>query len=144
MRVMTDKGRKESGPDEDDVLLMYGRAVYLASCLERKIAQVISGGDSSRMDVIGRERYSFFLEDTPAGRFRSLMDRLSEKVPLNSDKETAMRTALEVRNRLLHGYWWERSRDMETPAGRSIILDELAVFADRFSNLKCYLEANHA
>lgn len=141
---MDEGKRSEPSVSIDEVLLAYGRAVYAASCLERKIAMIISGNDRSGMDTIGRERYTFFLEDNAVKRFQSLMDRLSQKIQLSSRFETELRESLSVRNRLLHGYWWERDRDMETSAGRSNILDELTVFSNRFGNLISYLEAGHA
>ena len=119
----------------DEVLLVYGRAVYLASVLEKRIAAVVSGGDASALGRMGRERYAFLLDEKWDGRFRRLVDSLAGKMSVGGQLETDLRAALKNRNNLLLEFWWEHADELETQEGCRSLHEYLAMQCALFNDL---------
>ncbi len=123
----------EQQDDDYTVREMYaefGLAVYQIQCVERSLAIYIAFSNTDGRNIT-RGQYDQIFEEhfsLTLGQLLNSHKDVGESLPV--DIITDLDTALEIRNRLIHNYWWENSVRAVSTEGRKEIIDELSKYVE--------------
>uniref|UniRef100_E6Q7N2 Uncharacterized protein n=1 Tax=mine drainage metagenome TaxID=410659 RepID=E6Q7N2_9ZZZZ len=121
-----------------DVFAHYGRALYLAHCLERSIAGTLlhvewranlKGPMTPLAFQESGDEFFAKLEKMPMGR---LIGRLKNQDDVPLDLRTALDECNAARNVLVHYYFWNRAGEIALDAGQRKMIKECDEFCTLF------------
>lgn len=117
-----------------DVYAFFGLAIYNAQSLERELAMVVAA--SRTIERFTAWDYDDTLAQSVDSTFGALVTKFSEVAepqvkPLLADLERAV----ELRNELVHRYFWNRAVNFASNEGRTRMLEELKEIGDHFDTL---------
>jgi len=125
---------KESEPTAAEIKEVYARfglAMYLAQCVERKLATLLATKYGPGVREMTQTQYDDLLRSLFKQTFGSLTKRLyRNSVETTNDLEQSLEKALEYRNWLAHNYFWERAGHFMTPKGCLFMVEELQEIVD--------------
>ena len=116
-----------------EVFARFGLAMYNAQGLERELVIILAtkyGPGPSRITKTQFDRIFERLESKTLGH---LVDKIAPEI--SEDEQARLKKALEMRNWLAHGYFWERAIEFPSESGRSSMIEELQEAADEFDAL---------
>ncbi|MEK9135979.1 MAG: hypothetical protein AAB393_02550, partial [Bacteroidota bacterium] len=92
-------------------------------------------------DKITKTGYDELLDELFGKTFGGLVTRLRQSTTLPSDFEPRLREAQQLRNWLVHHYFWDRAGMFVTPTGRVKMLAELEELSDKLNELDEYFDS---
>ena len=118
-----------------EVYARFGLAMYSAQCLERELALILAaryGPDPTR---ISEREFDVILEALFSKTFGHLVGEVEEAAALSEEEKEQLQTALNKRNWLAHGYFWDRAVDFLSESGRVSMIEELKEMTNFFKTL---------
>jgi hypothetical protein len=121
-----------------EVYAFFGLAIYNAQSLEREPAMVLAASGTN-------ERFTAWdYDDTLAGNFDSTFGALVTKFSELADPQIKpllpdLERAVELRNELVHRYFWNRALQFSSNDGRAQMLEELKQISNDFDGLDAKL-----
>lgn len=121
-----------------EVFAHFGRAIYMANCLERSIAGALLHVEWRANLKAPMTRRSFqesgaaffaTVESMPMGR---LIGRLKAQRDLQADLRAALDECNSARNVLVHHYFWSRAGEFALDAGQRKMINECDDFCSLF------------
>ncbi len=128
-------------PENDlsrEVYARFGLAYYLSECVHRGLVNAFA------MLPLGAGRVTRprLHERTRAAEAMTLGTLVTAALPvLPKDLHDSLAAAVERRNYLAHGFWWDRITEMGSIEGMTRLVDELNVAANQFRDLSQSLDA---
>lgn len=123
-----------------EVSALFGRAVFFIQAFERQLGITLATLCLSDPDRVTREQYDALLSKNFKKTFGQLFHKIKDDLYITDDIKQEIEAALQLRNFLIHNYFWERKLEFNTSAGRQVMLEELyqacAVFEDVDSKLE--------
>lgn len=124
-----------------DVYTKFGLTMYVLQCLERQLAMALATEYGTGPDKITRTGYDELLDELFGKTFGSLVTRLRQSTTLPADFEPRLREAQQLRNWLVHHYFWDRAAMFVTPTGRVTMIAELDELSDKLNELDEYFDS---
>jgi hypothetical protein len=124
-----------------DVYAKFGLTMYVLQSLERQLAMALATEYGPGPDKITKTGYDELIDELFAKTFGSLVTRLRQSATLPMDFEGRLREAQQLRNWLVHHYFWDRAGLFVTSTGRVTMLAELEEFSDKLSELDEYFDS---
>ncbi len=118
-----------------EVYAWYGLAMYLAQCLERELAMVLSTKYGPGPTKITRGQFDDLLESMFSKTLGQLVRDIRELANLSEYETEQLQVALDTRNWLAHRYFWERAVDFMSESGRESMIEEIQEAAHAFQTL---------
>lgn len=116
----------------------FGKAIYLAQCLEMAIANHLTISLSNLKEDITKTRYDEILTSRCYQTFGQLKQQLLDKEVLNKKYIKKINLAHEKRDWLAHNYWWDRSYEFNHDTTREKMISELETISELFEELNNY------
>lgn len=113
----------------------FGLAAYHSQCVERGLAILLMTSDDAAARVASPDELDAFLEGEFAKTMGRLVKTVTGRVSVKPELEARLRRALDLRNWLMHRYFWERAWDITDAAARERMIDELQEAADFLAQL---------
>lgn len=113
----------------------FGLAVYQIQCVERSLAMYIAFSKTHGRKIT-RGHYDQILEENfllTLGQLLNSLKDIGGGLPAEVIKD--LDVALEIRNRLIHNYWWENSVRAVSTEGQKKIINELSGYIDFLEEL---------
>jgi hypothetical protein len=139
---MTDSNPPAAVSDTE-LLAVYGEALFLAQAMEtgmrifywldKKLPEA-PPGKLPRIDF-SAEPLNDLTMNSLGGFLRQFKRELLDEGTVDVQTRGLMRRlekTADVRNYLVHSYWWERASHLSTPAGRVELLEELRGLVDEY------------
>lgn len=118
-----------------EVYAYFGLAMYMAQCLERKLAITLATRYGPGPTEITRAEYDDLLNRLFSRTLGQLVRDIGKLAELNPEEEERLQRALRKRNWLAHRYFWERAADFFSEAGRVLMIRELQEAVKTFEAL---------
>jgi hypothetical protein len=112
-----------------------GLALYIVQSIERQLAILLASECEPSTKELTTSQYDDLLESLFSETFGELVSRFRKSVELPSDFGERLQKAREMRNWLVHHYFWERVNQFQTPEGRSAMIQELDQITDQLHAL---------
>jgi len=124
-----------------DVYAKFGLTMYVLQCLERQLAMALATQYGPGPDTITNTGYEQLLDNLFSKTFGNLVTRLRQSTTLPSDFESRLLEARQLRNWLVHHYFWDRAGVFVSPTGRIRMIAELDEFSDRLNEIDGYFDS---
>ena len=123
-----------------EVYARFGLAIYSAQCLERELAMLLAASGTPEYFT------AWDYDDRLAGNFDSTFGALVTMFagmagPSDKPLLVELEKAVEERNELVHGYFWNRSVEFTSTDGRTQMLEELNMLVKSFDSLDTRISA---
>lgn len=109
-----------------EVSALFGRAVYFIQTFERQLGITLASVCLSDPDAVTREQYDALLSINFKKTLGQLFHKMKDDLTIPDEIKQEIEAALQLRNFLVHNYFWERAVAFNTSPGRQAMLDELS------------------
>ncbi|HYT45612.1 MAG TPA: hypothetical protein VEP90_25025 [Methylomirabilota bacterium] len=124
-----------------EVYATFGLAVYLAQCFERQLGITLATVCLSDPDSVTREQYDALLSKNFKKTLGQLFYKMKDDLNIADEIKQEIEAALQLRNFLIHNYFWERMLQFNASAGRQAMLEELYHACTVFQEVDSKVEA---
>lgn len=124
----------------EEVYALFGLAVYLIQCFERQLAITLATICLSDPDTLTREQYDALLGKNFKKTLGQLFHKMKEDIYIAIEMKEEIEAALQLRNFLIHNYFWTRAIPFKSSPGRQTMLQELANACTAFQEVDSKLE----
>jgi hypothetical protein len=108
-----------------EVSALFGRAVFFIQAFERQLGITLASVCLSDPDAVTREQYDALLSRNFKKTLGQLFHKMKVTLTIPNEIKQEIEAALQLRNFLIHNYFWERMIQFNTSAGRQMMLEEL-------------------
>jgi hypothetical protein len=108
----------------------FGLAAYHAQCVERGLAILLLTSEDAGISVATSDELDAFLEREFAKTMGRLVKTVASRVSIEPDLEARLCRALNLRNWLMHRYFWEHAWNITDAAARERMINELQETTD--------------
>src|SRR5450755_1283392 len=124
-----------------EVSALFGRAVFFIQAFERQLGITIASVCLSDPDSVTREQYDALLSKNFKKTLGQLFHKMKDDLHIADEIKQEIETALQLRNFLIHNYFWERMLQFNTSIGRQAMLEELYHACTVFQEVDSKVEA---
>jgi uncharacterized protein YutE (UPF0331/DUF86 family) len=124
-----------------EVSALFGRAVFFIQCFERQLGITLATVCLSDPDAVTREQYDALLSKNFKKTLGQLFHKMKGDLHIAEEMKQEIEAALELRNFLIHNYFWERMVQFNTSVGRQAMLEELYLACTVFQEVDSKVEA---
>ncbi len=103
----------------------FGLAAHQAQCVERALAILLASTHNPEFLRSSSGEQDRFFDVEFAKTMGALVRAVGQRVALASGLESRLRRALDLRNWLMHRYFWERAWEITDAEGREQMIAEL-------------------
>lgn len=108
-----------------EVSALFGRAVFFIQAFERQLGITLASVCLSEPDTVTREQYDALLSRNFKKTLGQLFHKMKDDLNISDEIKQEIEAALQLRNFLIHNYFWERMIEFNTSTGRQAMLEEL-------------------
>lgn len=108
-----------------EVYAFFGLTVYLIQCFERQLAITLATVCLSAPDTVMRAQYDALLGKNFKKTLGQLFHKMKEDIQIATEVKEEIEAALQLRNFLIHNYFWARAIPFKSSSGRQSMLQEL-------------------
>ena len=123
-----------------EVYALFGLTVYLIQCFERQLAITLATVCLSDPDTVTSEQYDALLGKNFKKTLGQLFHKMKEDIHIAIEVKEEIEAALQLRNFLIHNYFWARAILFKSSPGRQTMLQELADACTVFQEVDSELE----
>jgi len=123
-----------------EVYALFGLAVYLIQCFERQLAITLATVCLSDPDAVTRGQYDALLGKNFKKTLGQLFHKMKEDIHIAIEVKEEIEAALQLRNFLIHNYFWRRAIPFKSSPGRQTLIQELADACTVFQEVDSELE----
>jgi len=108
-----------------EISALFGRVVFFIQAFERQLGITLASVCLSDPDAVMREQYDALLSRNFKKTLGQLFHKVKDDLNIPDDVKQEIEAALQLRNFLIHNYFWERMIEFNTSTGRQAMLEEL-------------------
>lgn len=108
-----------------EVYALVGLTVYFIQCFERQLAITLVTVCLSDPDTVTREQYDALLGKNFKKTLGQLFHKMKEDIHIAIEVKEEIEASLQLRNFLIHNYFWSRAIPLKSSPGRQTMLQEL-------------------
>src|SRR2546427_5157636 len=105
-----------------EVSALFGRAVFFIQAFERQLGITLATVCLSEPDTVTREQYDALMSKNFKKTLGQLFHKMKDDLNIADEIRQEIEAALQLRNFLIHNYFWERMLQFNTSAGRQAML----------------------
>jgi hypothetical protein len=127
-------------PDEKEVYTFSGLAFYWAQVLEREVVNFVAANALAEKLPTTRLDWEAVVDEPTTKTLGQLLKRATGQGRLPSDVADLLESALKVRNRLIHHFFYDHGEDFISVRGRILMMEELRHAIELFAQANGSLE----
>lgn len=108
-----------------EISALFGRLVFFIQAFERQLGITLASVCLTDPDAVTREQYDALLSRNFKKTLGQLFHKMKDDLNIPDDVKQEIEAALQLRNFLIHNYFWERMIEFNTSTGRQAMLEEL-------------------
>lgn len=124
-----------------EVSALFGRAVFFIQVFERQLGITLASVCLEYPDSVTRDQYDALLSKNFKKTLGQLFHKMKDDLHIADEIKQEIEAALQLRNFLIHNYFWERMLQFNTSAGRQVMLEELYQACTVFQEVDSKVEA---
>jgi len=124
-----------------EVSALFGRVVFFIQAFERQLGITLATVCLSDPDTFTREQYDALLSKNFKKTLGQLFHKMRDDLHIADEIKQEIEAALQLRNFLIHNYFWERMLQFNTSSGRQAMLEELYHACTIFHDVDSKVEA---
>jgi len=127
-------------PQVREVYAEFGLAMSVAQLLERQLVYLVIAAYEPPSGKLTEEEYDSLLAKLSKQTLGTLIQKLRQSFEVPADFDQRLQEALDLRNRLAHRYFHDRTAEFQLQEGRSRMIRELDSISHRLDELYGYLD----